>query len=337
MKKILTIVLSFTAIICFGQTAIDIAENTLKIAPSSEEAFYFGFAEGDQLIFNFEEINGKELKELEISMLASSSIFMDYKTKKIENKTITIAQTGIYKFRFANANIISGRVCKFKIQRIPESDKTKKFNTTVFKRRVFDTTYYNDPERYVVKSDTIVTEVISQTAKVHSELNHNGNRTTTNFVLPPNTVAWSYYIGVNQAGQDAYKTATKQLVSNSTPLVSKLIGGSPLTALALGAASYLSQIQGGQAVDYYLVEGQNANLFSNSQPFSYYKKGNVINDFAKMEPINGSLFFCLFNSNRFTGIDVLIKVTAVQVNTIWDTRYIKKMSINSNEEMYLKN
>lgn len=337
MKKILTLILLFIVILGYGQSTIDIAENTLKIAPSSEEAFYFGFAEGDQMIFNFEEINGKELKELEISLLSSFSIFMDYKTKKIENKTLTIAQTGIYKFRFANANIISGRVCKFKIQRIPESDKTKKFNTTVFKRRVYDTTYYNDPEQYIVKSDTVVSEVISQTAKVHSEMHHTTNKTTTNFVLPPNTIAWSYYIGVNQAGQDAYKTATKQLVSNSTPLVSKLIGSSPLTALALGAVSYLSQIQGGESIDYYLVEGQNANLFSNNLAFNYYKKGKVVNDFAKMEPIKGSLFFCFSNSNTFKGVDVLVKVTAVQVNTIWDTRYIKKMNINSKEEMYLKN
>jgi hypothetical protein len=41
----------------YAQTPIDVAENTLKISPSSEEVFYYGFAEGDQLIFDFEEIN----------------------------------------------------------------------------------------------------------------------------------------------------------------------------------------------------------------------------------------------------------------------------------------
>ncbi len=45
--------------------------------------FYYGFAEGDQLVFNFEEVNGKELKEIEIMFMPSQSIFMEYKTKKI--------------------------------------------------------------------------------------------------------------------------------------------------------------------------------------------------------------------------------------------------------------
>jgi hypothetical protein len=113
--------LSFQA---FGQTPIDVAESTLKVGGLGDEVFYYGFAEGDQLIFNFEELKGKELKELEIIELPSSSKFMDYKTKKIQNKIINVNRTGIYKFRFANS-AISGRICKFKIQRIPASEATK--------------------------------------------------------------------------------------------------------------------------------------------------------------------------------------------------------------------
>ncbi|HEX7847446.1 MAG TPA: hypothetical protein VF476_16710, partial [Chitinophagaceae bacterium] len=41
-----------------GQTPITVAESTLKVAIMSEEVFYFGFAEGDQLVFSFEEANG---------------------------------------------------------------------------------------------------------------------------------------------------------------------------------------------------------------------------------------------------------------------------------------
>ena len=37
---------------------IDVFESTLKVAGFSEEAFYYGFAEGDQLVFNFEEVKG---------------------------------------------------------------------------------------------------------------------------------------------------------------------------------------------------------------------------------------------------------------------------------------
>jgi len=41
-----------------------------------EEVFYYGFTEDDQLVFHFEEVNGKELKGLEIIELPSSSKFM---------------------------------------------------------------------------------------------------------------------------------------------------------------------------------------------------------------------------------------------------------------------
>ena len=43
----------FVSIRIFAQQTIDIAESTLKDGAFGEEVFYYGFAEGDQLIFNF--------------------------------------------------------------------------------------------------------------------------------------------------------------------------------------------------------------------------------------------------------------------------------------------
>src|SRR5260221_4450092 len=120
----------FSVLQLYGQNPVDVVESTLKVSAFGEEIFYYGFAEGDQLIFNFEEVNDKELKELEITELPSSSKFLEYKTKKIDNKIINITKTAIYKFRFTNS-AIGIRVCKFKIQRIPASASTQNFNTTV--------------------------------------------------------------------------------------------------------------------------------------------------------------------------------------------------------------
>ena len=166
----------FTAICCFlllasqSQTPIDVAENTMKISASGEQVFYYGFAEGDQLVFNFEEGDGKELKELEISFMPSTSIFMYYKTKKIENKVIQIRETGVYKFKFVNSNLFSGRVCKFKIQRIPGSDATKKFNTTVYNRVILDTSDADVQEKFMTRADTSCQDVMNQTVTIHSSL-----------------------------------------------------------------------------------------------------------------------------------------------------------------------
>ncbi|MFZ5551618.1 MAG: hypothetical protein ACOZCO_00775 [Bacteroidota bacterium] len=337
MKKIIVITLTTVTLSSFQffeQETVDVAESTLKIAGLGEEVFYYGFAEGDQIIFNFEEVNGKELKEVEIIELPSSSKFMDYKTKKIVNKTFNITTTGIYKFRFSNS-AIGGRICKFKIQRVPASEITKNFNTNVYWKTVYDTTYTTVQEKYLVKSDTTVSNITDQVAKVHSQGNLNGNITTFNFTLPDNTVKWSYYIGVDQEGQKAYEDATKQLAKSAAPLLAKI---SPLTSLMLSGISYIARLQSGEDIDFYIVDNNNVNLFTSGLTFNYYKKGKVINDYSIMTaPIKGMYHVCLYNDNAITGVNVTVKITAIVVTEQWGTRPKQIMHVHSHQEAYLKN
>jgi hypothetical protein len=327
----------FLSIQALSAQTIDVAENTLKVGAFGEEVFYYGFAGGDQVIFNFEEANGKELKELEIIELPSSSKFMDYKTKKIESKNLNIFNTGIYKFRFANS-ALSGRICKFKIQRIPSSPATKNFNTNVFWRTVFDTTYTTEQERYLVRSDTTISNLTERVEKVHSNGNINGNKSSFNFTIPENTIAWSYYIGVDQSGQQAFDNATKELASKASPLVSAIPGYGPLAAVALGGTSYIAQLQRGEDIDYYIMDNNNARLFENNQQCTYIRKGKVINDFSRItSPLAGSYFICLYNDNAITGVSVTVKITAIQVKQVWDTRPVQKIHVASKQEAYLKN
>lgn len=320
----------------FGQTPVDVAESTFKVNGLGEEVFYYGFSEGDQLIFSFQEINDKELKEIEIIELPSSSKFMDYKTKRVDSKTITISKTAIYKFRFQNS-AVAGRVCKVKIQRIPFNESTRNFNSSVYWRTISDTTYTTEQEKYLAKSDTTVSNLTDQVTKVHSFGNLNGNKTTFNFTLPENTVSWSYYIGVDQGGQQAYDNASKEL-SNKSTLLTDITGYGPMAALALGSISYLTQLQSGEDIDFYIVDGNNINLFMSGQQFNYIKKGKVINDFSRMtQPLKGSYHMCFYNDNAVTGVSVMVKITAIQVNQIWNTRSVKKMQISSRQEPYLKN
>jgi len=333
---ILAIVLFSTRLL--GQTKIDVAETTLKIGGlGGEEVFYYGFAEGDQLVFNFEEVNGKELKELEIIELPSSSKFMDYKTKKIENKVLNITRTGIYKFRFSNS-AVSGPICKIKIQRIPSSDAAKNFNSSVYWKTVYDTTHIIVQEKYLIRTDTTISNITDQIAKVHSQGSLDGNKTTFNYTLPYNTVAWSYYIGVDQAGQQAYESAANQLSSKAGSLVTSMPGYGPMAALALGSLSYLSAIQSGEDIDFYIVEGNNVNLFLAGQPFYYIKKGKVINDYSRMlTPLQGNYHVCMSNDNAITGVTVSVKITAIIVNEQWGQRPLQKTNIISHQVAYLKN
>ena len=137
--------------------------------------------------------NGKEMKEIEIVEMPSSSKFLEFKTSKIENKTINVARTGIYKFRFANSALLP-RVCKYKIQRIPAGPATQNFNTTVYFDEYNDTTYTNEIETFIDRSDTVINNFQDRTIKVNPLTAPGSSKVTFNFVLPENTVAWSYYV-----------------------------------------------------------------------------------------------------------------------------------------------
>ena len=301
MKGLITLIIALTiSSMTFGQTPLDVYESTLKVAGMGEETYMCGLSEGDQLIFNFQELNEKELKEVEIIEYPNSSKFMDYRTKKIENKTINISRTAIYKFRFANS-ALSGRICKFKIQRIPASEETKNFNTSVYFKKI---------------SDTTITNLTDQVSKVHSIMNSAGNRTILNFTLPVNTIAWSYYIGVDQAGQENFIKATKELANKATPLLSSLSGFGPLAALALGSTSYLSQLQAGEDIDFSFTDNINASLFLSGRSYRQFKGGKVINDFSRMTiPNQGTVYVCLSNDNAVYGVTVTVKITAISVST----------------------
>ncbi len=89
-----------------AQSPIIVTETSFKLPILGEEFFYFGFAEGDQLIFSFEELSAKDLKEVEITEFPSTSRYKEYKTKAIQNKKLTVPRTGIYQFRFANTVVL---------------------------------------------------------------------------------------------------------------------------------------------------------------------------------------------------------------------------------------
>lgn len=322
----------------FAQTPIDIAENTVKVSSQTDEVFYYGFAEGDQLVFNFEEVNGKELKEIEIMFMPAHSIYMEYKSKKIVNKTIQIRETGVYKFRFTNTNLFSGRVCKFKIQRIPGSEATRKFNSTVYNRTILDTSYADVQERFAVKSDTSFQEVLNDVITVHSLTNSRPNKVVRPFTLPNNTIAWAYYIGVGEEGENMYRSATKELMKGSYNSSKDFqIASNPLKALILGSYSYLRLLENGEKVVYHLMEGNNPAAYIEGKSYDYIKFRRGINDYVKMDIVKNNLSFCLTNESIIFPINVTIKVMALKVDAVYDLRMVHKMNVKKTEEMYLKN
>lgn len=342
MKSILLLITLFfiSIMTTCSYSQIVVAENTLKVAGLSEEIFYYGFSEGDQLVFNFEELKGKELKEIEIIELPNSSKFMDYKSVKIENKIIQVYKTGIYKFRFYNSNI-SGRICKVKIQRIPTSTASNTFDTNVYWRTLYDTLYVPTEEKFLISSDTLVTEVHSSLAQISSQnaMNGNSNKNTISFELPPQTFGWSFYIGAGKEGKAEYDVANSKFTQSVAGKVLTIPGYGPMAALAVLGVQYFSKVQGEDNVKYWFIpDHENVLLFHSNQIFKSYKNGDVVNEACQMKnPKQGKAYLILYNDNSVEAIQVTVKVVAVSVVEKWGIRIIQKMVINKRQEAYLKN
>lgn len=326
----------FSVFAAYNQQPVEVVESVVKVGIKAEEAVYYGFAEGDQLIFSFEEVNGKEMKEIEIVEMPSTSRFVDYKTNKIVNKTIHVQRTAIYKFRFANSSLLP-RVCKYRIQRIPLSLATRNFNSTVYFDTYYDTTYTTVMESYIDRSDTVISNLQDRILKVNHLTAPGSSKSTFNFVLPENTVSWSYYISAGKTGLQVYQEAAKELNSRSGSIIEKFPKYGPLAAVALNANSYLAKLDTGQHINYWIVEDDNAELFKSGEQFRFIKKGKVINDFSQMEPRDLIFYFCLHNDYKDTPVTVTVKITAILVNETLQTRTVQKMQVIQKKGMHLKN
>lgn len=341
MKVLIKLFLVLISPICvFATDAIEVADNTFKINSFGEEVFYFGFAEGDEIVFSFQEVNDNELKEIEIIEYPSSSKFMDFKTVFVQEKKIKVIKSGIYMFRFKNG-AAKGRICKMNIKRIPISESTMSFNSTVYWKTVYDTTYTTVQEKYLVSRDTSFTEFYSSSAFISSQnaINGNANYQIVDFVIPQNTVSWSFYIGTGTEGKAEYERASAAFLKSATSIASKAPGYGPMAVLALSGVSQINKVQGADNVKYwFLARPEDVQLFRAGQSFQQYKKGDVVNEASQMKsPTTGKVYLALMNDNTIDPITVMIKATAFIVTDVWGQRPVQKMSVSSREVPYLMN
>jgi hypothetical protein len=347
----------------FGQLQpVDVAELTLKIGAMSTEELYYGFAEGDQIIFSFEEEKGKELKEIEIVELPGSSKFMDFKSSKVENKTINVYKQGVYLFRFTNS-AMGGRICKVKIQRIPKTEELITFNTGWEWKTLYDTTYIPYTEDSIVGYDTILTpytkneivridttfeEIQSPDHEIwlFSRTNMKAcagksesctkNRITLSY--PAETEYLLVWIGVGQETREAYNklanSVTKTVVKGA---VSYLTGGSSLLANSFTDNTIDEKINNlphsKNVIDVFFTDQKWADFWFNdydnrfeSYPGLTYK--DVVNfkqTLKKSQIPQNTMVLCLKNNSYSVGTSVSVSVVAVLINNVYeDVQYTKQ-------------
>lgn len=330
----------FFPLFSFSQlNPIDVTESTLKVGAFSEEVFYYGFAEGDQLIFNFQEEKGKDLKEVEIMELPSSSRFMDYKTKKIQNKIISIQRAGIYKFRFTN-NSLGARICKFKIQRIPVSEATRSFNPSVLWKTVYDSVQRREQERYLVKKEYKPVNILGpEKYYINSGTNAlfkgGTSRVALPIQLPQNTVEWYYMFTASRDEEEIKKTKSSiNLMGQLTRLIDP-------TGISKIAVNMLTAPPGGNVCDIYLLDPVNRPLFEAKTQYSYFLEGSRENLNSGAIKIKSALsplsYIGIKNPDGAQGIHVVIEAVAIILEEEWSTREVIKYDITSRQVAYLNN
>lgn len=332
------------------QSPVVVADLTLKIGGMEYKDLYYGFAQGDQILFSFEELKGKELKEIEIIELPSSGKFMDYKSSKIENKKIQVFKKGVYRFRFTNT-ALGGRICKIKIQRVPKSKELVAFNTDWKWKTLYDTTYipyttdslvgydtvkYQEKVKELVKTEQIDDLIMDKTQRVHSFFNENSSRTYLRVDLPQDKIqtykeekiiAWAYWIGVGEESSKAYAQNVEAMRQMATGLAQTF--GTPLAGLAVGAVTQLITPKIGDDVEYdFITDFQNAQAYLVGQKYYRFDHGKGVAAYGKnTSRLNGTFYIGLYNDNNTQGIDVNVKIVVIKEVKTYEDKIYKREKI----------
>ncbi|HEX2629482.1 MAG TPA: hypothetical protein VHM26_10725 [Chitinophagaceae bacterium] len=343
-KILIATMLLASSLSLYSQDAIDVTDQTIKIGGTRSEEIMIGFAAGDKIIFNFSEINGKELKEVEVLEYPSTSKFSDFKTSKVEAKSFAVLKQSVYIFRFKNS-ALGGRVCKIHIQRIPANEGTRNFNTAVtwmdkqdtswtsFTKDVvigYDTTYEQKTKKELIKTEQHEELILDKVQRVHSEIHSNGNRTSVFFTFPPNVltgnktrkvVAWAYWVGVGEEANQAWK-ANNKLISGAVKTAASYFT-TPLGGFALGLITDLALPNMGEDVYYSVMDQRNRDLFLLKQQHRLFDEGKGVAGYKRFtNPVlcQGTYFVCMMNDNFRQGIDATVKVVAIIEENLYEDR-----------------
>ena len=89
---------------------------------------------------------------------------------------------------------------------------------------------------------------------------------------------------------------------------------------------------------WFIPDWNNVLQFTVGNNFYQYKSGDVVNDAGQMKtPLAGKAYLGLSNDNLLEPIDVVVKVTAIQVTQKNAFKTVQRMSVSNRQEPYLKN
>lgn len=314
------------------QNPVKLIESDFTIKNSSSEEFYFGLSEGDQISFGVNVANAP-IKDVNFCEYPNTIIYSENNVSKIDNKTINISHTGIYYFQFHQSGFLAGkRSCFLKANRLAANEKTAGFNTTVYWESKTDTVWYYEDEKYLVSTDTLVTQIADQAIRLKKK--GKTDRSTIVFTLPEKTDSWSIWICTGKDASANFANTEKQ-IAVIYPYVKKY---GLMSALAFnGNISYVIP-SGCLPVSYwFLTRHEDQQKFNNdSIRFIPEKKMTCLDYERRTDTLKGKNYMGVFNENR-KNLDVFIKIASVHIVENWGTHNVRKFRIETKQIPYLKN
>ena len=316
---------------------IEVAKVAVKVGPRSSEELFYAFAEGNRILFDFNEIDGNAISEFSVSEYPGQTRFQEVNTALVEGGELRAPRTGVYSFRFHNRALLKGRTCGLYLRRIPAHSRYRNFNTAIRWEERYDTTIVaagkgNRMEtrlmerrrRVLARADTLVSSLLDRVERVHSRTHLSGPATSMVEVeLPPpvaepnaaepylttEVVSWSYWLGVGKEAEEAFQKGNQvarlaRAAAGAAEAIGLVSGGyGALIALAIEGVSYFTLPKKGDNVKFRILEGE-----------EILEEGDGRAAFARLqEPLQGTLRFELTNDNLFESVDVNLRVVAVVV------------------------
>jgi hypothetical protein len=325
-------------------TPLEVCDLSITLNGKEPKELFYAFAAGDKLIFNFNEINGAMLSEVEISELPDNLKFKEQNTTQVKDKRLEVVQKGVYRFRFSS-DVKKDRTVKVKIQRIPASDKTKSFVTAVRWVERFDTIYQSNDTKFekqmvkqtrrvLARTDTALVSLVDKTERIHSRTNVNNNASSkVQVTLPANNyekdrsyevIAWSYWIGTGTEAGKQYSEANRVagLAKSAVGAASKLgyLGGpyGALASLALDGVSFFITPKNGDNVKYKIMVKD--KVLDQGDGISAFARQNIYTQ--------GSVTFEFSNDNYIDALDVNVKMIAIAlVKTYRQEEYLEEKMV----------
>jgi len=332
IKRFLLMPVFFCAFTVMAQQKpLPLIESNFTVRNSNSEDYYFGLAEGDQITFSV-DVTDNTIKGVEFNEYPNTTMFSQTNVGAIENKTINITHTGIYYFHFRQSGFLAGRRnCTLKASRLPISEKTANFNTTVYWRDKIDTVWYNEDERYLISIDTLVTPVADQAIKLKKK--GKTDRGMIMFSLPEKHDYWSIWIGTGKDALANFSNTEKQM-ANTFPYINKY---GLMAELALNGSASFVTAQGCLPVNYwFLTNPKEQKQFNNdSIRFLADKKTACLDYTRRKDTLSGINYLGVFNENK-KKMDVYVKIASVRIVENWGTKSIRKFKLETKQEPYLK-